>query len=85
MEAIQPAVAEITVAYINKQKASERPTINSSSDAHHYLIKGFNHNTIALQEQFVALYLNRANQVLGQTPNRFSDSQTADAFFDFDK
>jgi DNA repair protein RadC len=64
MEAIQP-VSEISVVYVNRQKASERPTINGSSDAHRFLLKGFNQDTIAYQEQFVALYLNRANQVLG--------------------
>lgn len=65
MEAIQPAVAEITVAYLNKQTATKRPQINTSKDAHHYLLNGFNPNTIALQEQFIVAYLNRGNQVLG--------------------
>jgi DNA repair protein RadC len=65
MEAVQAAVAEITVAYVNKQKSSERPVIITSGDAHRYLMKGFNLDTIAYQEQFVAIYLNRANQVLG--------------------
>jgi DNA repair protein RadC len=65
MEAIQPAVAEITVVYNNRQKASERPQISTSMDAHKCLLQGFNSDTIALQEEFIALYLNRANQVLG--------------------
>jgi len=65
MIAIKPTVAEISVSYINKQRASERPTISSSSDAHKHLLSGFNPDTISLQEQFVVLYLNRANQVLG--------------------
>ena len=65
MEAILPAVAEITVAYINKQSAKERPVISTSADAHAILLTGFNPDTIAYQEQFVAVYLNRANQVLG--------------------
>ncbi|RYE56993.1 MAG: DNA repair protein [Sphingobacteriales bacterium] len=65
MEAIQPAVAEIAVTYINKQNAKERPVISSSDDAHQYLLKGFNQDTIALKEEFIALYLNRANHVLG--------------------
>lgn len=65
MEAIQAAVAEITVSYINKQRAKDRPQIACSNDAHKILMKGFNLETIALQEQFVVAYLNRANQVLG--------------------
>jgi DNA repair protein RadC len=65
MEAVLPAVAEIAVVYRNKQKASERAQINSSTDAHRCLLQGFNPDTIALQESFLALYLNRANQVLG--------------------
>lgn len=51
--------------YNNRQKAAERTQISSSSDAHHCLLQGFNPNTITLQETFVALFLNRANQVLG--------------------
>ena len=65
MEAIQPEVAEITVAYINKQKASERLLISTSADAHSILLKAFNPDTIEIQEQFIVMYLNRANQVLG--------------------
>lgn len=65
METINDSVAEIKVAYINKQKAKDRPQIYSSSDAHKLLLKGFDQDTIGLQEQFVAVYLNRGNQVLG--------------------
>lgn len=65
MHPVQPAVAEITVAYINKQKHTERPVINTSAEAHRYLLNGFDPDTIAYQEAFVVIYLNRANQVLG--------------------
>jgi DNA repair protein RadC len=65
MEAVQSAVAEIEVVYVNRQAATDRPHIATSSDAHQYLLKGFNLNTISLKEEFVALYLNRANHVLG--------------------
>ncbi|RYF37896.1 MAG: DNA repair protein [Chitinophagaceae bacterium] len=65
MEAVQPAVAEITVAYINKQSAKERPIISTSADAHAILLNAFNLDTIGIQEQFIVMYLNRANQVLG--------------------
>jgi len=65
MEAITQGVTEISVAYINKQKASERPKIKSSGDALIYLLDGFEMHTIGLQEQFVVLYVNRSNTVLG--------------------
>jgi len=65
MEQIAYAVSEIKVIYHNKTKASERPVISTSSDAHKILLQGFNQDTIAYQEEFIALYLNRANQVLG--------------------
>lgn len=60
-----PTVAEITVAYINKQRASEQLKVISSEQAFRYLLQGFNAETIALREEFLALYMNRGNQVLG--------------------
>lgn len=65
MESVHGEVAEITVSYISKVKAKDRPQVNCSTDAHHVLMKGFNLDTIALQEQFVVLYLNRSNHILG--------------------
>jgi DNA repair protein RadC len=65
MEASKHMATEITVAYINKVKASERMTVTNSSDAHAYALRGFDKDTISLQEEFIAIYLNRANQVLG--------------------
>lgn len=65
MEQVTQTVSEITVIYHNKQKAAERSVINSSIDAHKVLLTGFNPDTIAYQEAFVAAYLNRGNQVLG--------------------
>jgi DNA repair protein RadC len=65
MQAVLPAAAEVKLVYINKQKASERAVITCSSDAHKEILKGFNPDTIALQEEFVCIYTNRANQVLG--------------------
>src|SRR5690606_4846657 len=42
-----------------------RQQITCSRDAYTVLLKGFDQNIIALQEQFVVAYLNRANKVLG--------------------
>lgn len=66
MTLIAPStVAEISVVYINPQPPSERPQINSSTDAYRYLRQGFTSETIQLREEFLALYMNRGNQVLG--------------------
>jgi DNA repair protein RadC len=65
MELLTAQVSEIAVRYYNKQKASERPKVTTSSDAYHVLFKKFNPDTVHYQEEFLAMYLNRANHVLG--------------------
>lgn len=65
MEVITQNVTEISVVYKHKQKASERPKITSSGDSLIFLLDGFDLRTIGLQEQFVVMYLNRSNSVLG--------------------
>lgn len=65
METTKQAVTEITVAYLNKQKASERPSVTTSSDVAIHILEGYNMETIGLQEQFVVMYLNRSNKILG--------------------
>ena len=56
-------LSEIKLYY--KPKISAKPKINCSSDAYANALKFYDHNTIALQEQFIILYLNRANMALG--------------------
>jgi DNA repair protein RadC len=56
-------IAEIKVSYTPSKIPSLR--VDSSSTAHEYLRMLFPAETIALQEQFVILYLNRANLVIG--------------------
>jgi DNA repair protein RadC len=56
-------LSEIKLYY--KPKNSIQHKITCSDDAYLHLMKFYNKNTIALQEQFVVLYLNRANCVLG--------------------
>jgi DNA repair protein RadC len=56
-------LSEIKLYY--KPKISVKPKINCSSDAYANALKFYDQNTIALQEQFIILYLNRANTVLG--------------------
>jgi len=65
MELLTSQVAEIAVRYFNKQKASDRPKVTTSSDAYHILFKKFNPDILHYQEEFLAMYLNRANHVLG--------------------
>jgi DNA repair protein RadC len=56
-------VKEITVSY--SPVRSKKKVINTSNDAYNVLVQFFPENTIELQEQFVVLYLNRANKVTG--------------------
>lgn len=65
MEAFLPAAAEIKVVYKTDQKHTDRMQVSTSASAHRILLQAFDQDTIALQEQFVVLYLNQANHVLG--------------------
>ena len=56
-------VAEITISY--KPAISSKPIITSALDAYTELIEFFPKQTIALQERFVCMYLNRSNRLLG--------------------
>jgi DNA repair protein RadC len=56
-------VSEIQVSY--KPSAVKKQTITDSQDAFNVLREFFSPDTIALQEQIHALYVNNANQVLG--------------------
>jgi len=65
MKPIKHTVNEITVAYKMKKRNEKQLIIRSSADAAIYIMDGFDRNTIAMQEQFVVLYLNPANCILG--------------------
>ena len=56
-------LSEIRLFY--KPKHSIQPKVTCSKDAYLNLMKFYDKNTISLQEQFIVLYLNRANLVLG--------------------
>jgi DNA repair protein RadC len=56
-------LSEIHVSY--KPGLASSKTINSSKEAFDILATLFPQDTICLQEQFVVLYLNRANKVIG--------------------
>jgi DNA repair protein RadC len=56
-------LSEIKLYY--KPRNLSKPKVTGSGDAYKHVFKLFDLNTIALQEQFVVLYLNRANMILG--------------------
>lgn len=56
-------VAEITVQY--KPFVNQNPNITSVLDAYDLLYNAFSEDTIALQEQFKVIYLNKSNTVIG--------------------
>lgn len=62
MNSILP-LSEIKLFYRPKKIMTTK--ISCSADAYKQAFKFFDKNTIALQEQFIVLYLNRANMVLG--------------------
>ena len=59
-------VSEIEVIY--KPAIGRKPIISSSYDAYVEIKEFYNPNTIALQEEFVCMFLNRCNRVLGVYP-----------------
>ena len=58
-------VAEIQLSYKSKVKASMRPKITGSKDAHNVLRQYWDTDKLELVEQFKVMLLNRANQVIG--------------------
>lgn len=58
------SVGEIQVRY-RPRKVYSPVTITCSKDSYNLVKEFFNKNTVALQEQFVVMYLNQANKVLG--------------------
>ncbi len=58
-------VAEIEVRYANPIPKADRLTITSSYTAYDILLAHWEREHIDYREQFLILYLNRANEVLG--------------------
>lgn len=66
MTPIEPTtVTEISVAYKHRKSKGERPLIETSYDALVHILDGFDQKIIGMQEQFVVMYLNPSNKVLG--------------------
>lgn len=62
----QLKVSEIEVSY--RPAIGRKPKIQCALDAYNELLSFYPTNTISLQEQFVCMYLNRANRVIGVYP-----------------
>jgi DNA repair protein RadC len=58
-------VAEITLAYRPKIKASQRPRVTCSREVHEVLRSFWNTDALEYIEQFQVMLLSRANRVLG--------------------
>ncbi len=61
----QNNIAEVSLVYRNKIKASERPKVKCSKDAYDLFIQSWNPDSIEYVEEFKMLLLNRSNTVLG--------------------
>ena len=59
-------VAEISVSY--RPAIANKPSIKCALDAYVVLREFFTPETIQLNEQFLVMYLNKANRVLGVYP-----------------
>lgn len=58
-------LAEIQVRYSHRVSQKNKIQVTSSQDVFNILMAIWDHDRIAFQEAFVALYLNRANRVMG--------------------
>jgi DNA repair protein RadC len=58
-------ISEIKVSYHPLISVRDRPKLNTSLDCYNYFLGIFDKDTINLKEESVALFLNRANRVLG--------------------
>ena len=58
-------IREVELSYSYDMKSVKREKISSSKDAYQYLSKAYNKNTIGMQEEFMAVLLNKANKPLG--------------------
>lgn len=58
-------VAEIKVSYHPQVKASERPKVCCSREVHAVFHSYWDKDLLELQEQFVVMFLSRANKVVG--------------------
>ena len=59
------SLAEVTVSYVLKGSLEDRPKIRECYDVYRIAMQAMDRNLLGMQEQFLAIYLNRANTVIG--------------------
>jgi len=68
-------LGELTVEYKYKSSFENRPQITNNNEAFNVIKQVIDIKRIGLQEQFIVIYLNASNKVIG-TMNQFSGTQT---------
>jgi DNA repair protein RadC len=58
-------LGEVTISYVFKGSLKDRPTITGSYDVYKIAMEVIDKGAMGMQEQFLAIYLNRANTVIG--------------------
>lgn len=58
------SIAEINISY-NHRNSFNNPKVKSSNDSYLILKEFIDENTVGLQEQFLTVYLNHGNKVIG--------------------
>jgi DNA repair protein RadC len=69
-------LGEVEVSYKYHSTIENRPVVQSPNDAFEAVMQLYDRKRLALQEQFVIIFLNRAQMVIGSC-NLFSGSNTA--------
>jgi DNA repair protein RadC len=64
-EVTKNVVREISISYKPKKNSTEPPKISRSEDAYRHLITFFDKDTVGIQEQFVVMFLDHGNHVIG--------------------
>lgn len=58
-------IGEVKVSYVFKGSVKDRPIVKGSIDVYNLAMKIMDQGAMGMQEQFLAIYLNRAHRVIG--------------------
>ena len=58
-------LGEVTVSYVYKGILKDRPVVSGRYDVYKIATQVIDRGALGMQEQFLAIYLNRANRVIG--------------------
>jgi len=58
-------LGEISVSYVYKDSIKDRPIITCVYDVYQLAVRAMDQGSLGMQEQFLVIYLNRAQRVLG--------------------